>query len=629
MVSFAPLKITQAPGQRSLNLDDAYLWRYVAPWSRPASYSADIWRNFVKMQPVAVICRETLIANLLSLDWKISPRDSTQQDELRPTIRYYTKLIEQGAYGGLDYSGHLEWICSDLLDLPFGAAAEVGRKGDVPGGRVYWMKPLDGGTLSPTLNEDFPVVQYYSTTEPIYFPAHAIDRIYMSPRTEIIQEGWGMAPPEKIYFAIEMLIRGDRYYADLLLDVPMAGILDLGDMEMKAAQDWSKSFRDLLTAGPESFKIPVLYEHNNEVKFIPFGKVPNDIMYDRITLKYAGIVAAAYGMALSDIGIALSANGGETLAGTIRQERHTRKTGFARLKRKTQAYFNFMLPDSLEFGWIDLDDEVSTALGRARLANATAFNQYTQMGAFTAAEARLQTIADGLITVPVPEKIPQEKQPARPRATNPFGASPSGTSVPERPGVLGTVGVAPSAGGIGEIKNNSLAKLESILSDTVLLVSPVMVNIADGFVEDEMYAARALVVGAVSGEEDSIGIQPLINQIAKKNIVKFKKSQGLVENLSKIIKKGVYKQEIDIATVTDDFLKDLGSAVSQSLVRCAVLDLKQLLLKDDDIDNALDAEYDNVVDNLRESIVPQIPLVIDACAEVCLERLIKHIEMEA
>ena len=152
MVSFTPMKITSAPGQKSINLDDAYLWRFVAPWSRPSMYSADMWRNFVKMQPVAIICRETLIANLLSLDWKITPRDSTQQDELRPTIKYYTRLIEKGAYGGLDYSGHMEWICSDLLDLPFGTASELGRKGDVSGGRVYWMKPLDGGTLAPTFH---------------------------------------------------------------------------------------------------------------------------------------------------------------------------------------------------------------------------------------------------------------------------------------------------------------------------------------------------------------------------------------------------------------------------------------------------------------------------------------------
>jgi hypothetical protein len=619
MVSFAPLKISNAPGQRSLNIDDAYLWRYVAPWSRPSNYSAEIWRNFVKMQPVAIICRETLIANLLSLDWKITPRDSTLQDELKPTIRYYTRLIEKGAYGGLDYSGHLEWICTDLLDLPFGAAAELGRKGDEPGGRVYWMKPLDAGTLSPTLNTEFPVVQYYNVTEPIYFPAHAIDRVYMSPRTDIIQEGWGMAPPEKIYFAIEMLIRGDHYYANLLLDVPAAGILDLADMEKEAAQQWSTAFRELLSNGSDAFKIPVLYEHNNEVKFIPFGKVPNDIMYDRITLKYASIVAAAYGMAASDIGMSMSASGGETLAGTIREERHTRKTGFARIKRKTQAYFNYMLPDSLEFVWIDLDDEVSTALGRARLANATAFNQLTQMGAFTPDEARLQTIADGLITIPVPEKMPEADKKKLLAAKQPTNKP------PERPGVLGTVGVSPSAGGIGEIKNNSMAKLDSILSDTVLLVSPILANVASGFDEDNMYAARAMVVSAVSGDEDSLKIKPLIDQIASKNSVKFRKSKSLTDVLSKEFKKEGEASE----KLVDTFLKDLSSAVSQSIVRCAVLDLKEFLLNNDDIDNALDTEYDIVIDSLREGILPQIPLIVDACTEVCIEKLIKQVEMEA
>ena len=60
-------------------------------------------------------------------------------------------------------------------------------------------------------------------------------------------------------------------------------------------------------------------------------------MFDRVTVKYAAIVAAGYGISLSDIGIQVTASGGETLAGSIRQERRTRKTGFARFKKKMKS----------------------------------------------------------------------------------------------------------------------------------------------------------------------------------------------------------------------------------------------------------------------------------------------------
>jgi hypothetical protein len=53
---------------------------------------------------------------------------------------------------------------------------------------------------------------------------------------------------------------------------------------------------------------------------------------------------------------------------------------------------------------------------------------------------RLQAIADGLISVSVPEKIPEEEMPEMPQGGN----------VPERPGMLGKP-IAPSQGGYGEV----------------------------------------------------------------------------------------------------------------------------------------------------------------------------------
>ena len=74
--------------------------------------------------------------------------------------------------------------------------------------------------------------------------------------------------------------------------MPPAGILDLGDMEKDNALEWTAAFKSWSQGNLDAFSIPVLYEHTSDAKFLSFGKVPNDLMYDRITLKYAAIVAA-------------------------------------------------------------------------------------------------------------------------------------------------------------------------------------------------------------------------------------------------------------------------------------------------------------------------------------------------
>ena len=430
--------VTRQPGQVSLDLPQ-FFYRILPQWITPELARADAWRSFVYNQPFAMISRDTLIAYIQALEWQVQVRDSNERDERKGDIEYHTKFFEEN--NGIDYDTHIEWVLGDMLDLPFGGAIEVGREGDQEGGKVVWIEPVDGGTLYPTLNDDWPVGQTIEgyTFDPVWFPKHGINRIYMSPRREIKREGWGMAPPEKIYLAMSMLNRGDVYYANLLLDTPEAGILDLGDMDKASAEQWVESFRSLL-GGVDPFKIPVMYEHENEIKFIPFGKPPTDLMYDRITLKYAAMVAAGYGLTLGDVGIGQSSNGGETLAGSIRQERRTRRTGFAVLKNKTRAYFNRLLPPYLKFAWIDYDEEMNVARGRARLASATAYAQWVKDRIFSPKELRLQAIADGLISIAVPEDVPEKDFDILPE--NEFGA-------PERPGMLGNP-QPPSGGGQGE-----------------------------------------------------------------------------------------------------------------------------------------------------------------------------------
>jgi hypothetical protein len=253
-----------------------------------------------------------------------------------------------------------------------------------------------------------------------------------------------MAPPEKIYMALEMLNRGDRYYASLLLDTPEAGILDLGDMAEDSAKRWIKGWQAML-GGVDPFKVPVLYEHEKPASFIPFSRSPTDLMFDKAILKYAALVTSGYGLSLSDINVPQVSSGGDTLAGSIRGERKTRRTGIARTKKSVVSFWNRILPPELQFNFIDLDDEMSVALSRARLANATADGLLIDKKIFSAGELRRQAIADGLMSIPLPEEPPEDEFP------DPV--------LPVQNKQVNTLGkpVAPSQGGQGEIKSNAEA----------------------------------------------------------------------------------------------------------------------------------------------------------------------------
>lgn len=483
-----------------------YFLRNIPLWNPPSWGEADYWRRFVDKQSVAMICRDSIANYLNSLDWAIVARDSDKRDELKPKIKHYTKLFEKGNayYYDLDFTGQIEWFVKDLFTLPFGTASEIGRLDDSPNGRVVWIRPLDAGTLAPTLNADYPIVQVSpgTTYTPTYFPREYISRVYLSPRTEILREGWGFAPPERIWRALEMLSAGDVYYAQLLLNTPEAGILDLGDMAQDAALEWIKSLQDLLF-GISPLKMPVLYEHTTDAKFIPFGKPPSEIMYDSVTLKYAAILAAGYGLTLSDIGFPSSSNGGETLAGTIRMERVGKSSGKSIAKKKYEAYANQILPDDLKWTWIDYDDERNVSKGRARLASAQSAAVLIDKKIFTPNEIRQQYLADGLISINVPERIdpnsPEFPQPVLPQT----GGGSKGKS-------LGNP-TNPSQGGQGEtipqqIVQRNLAKAEvgiaKAISNANEVLSALLRNASTNLSPAELELWEEYVDSYLTGKSD-------------------------------------------------------------------------------------------------------------------------------
>jgi hypothetical protein len=550
--------------------------------------------------------RETLIANLLNLDWKITPRNATYKKELEAPVKYYTRFLQQGGeYLGTDYTGLVEWIAGDVLDLPFGGAAEIGRKGDTPGGRVAWLRPLDAGTLYPTLNAEYPIVQYYQGYDAVSFPYWTIARTYLSPQSYIYREGWGMAPPEKAYFAINLLNTGDKYYANLLLDVPTAGILDLGDMEKSSAEEWIGAFKTFVNDTATSFKIPVLYEHNNKVEFIPFGKVPNDIMFDRITMKYAALLGAAYGASPSDIGMQSSSSSGETLAGSIRDERKTRKTGFARLKQKMKYFFDRILPESLEFNFVDYDDELNVALGRARLASATAFNLWQTNGNLSQQEVRSQIIQDGLITISIPDKLPKDakaKQEAKFWHDTLGNAGTDPNSQKKKPGEPEVVGnpKAPSGGGEGDIKklaslvvkakSNALENFIEKISKSII---PNVLDALNGYGEDEIYVIKSVVNESLFGD-DVLGLQEILrNTVSKKHLVDLKFAQDELETL-------VGKENVEQVS------KSIQDGVNSFLAKTIAFVINDVVFAQDVIDQAESIQYDSIVSDVYQRIVDSL-----------------------
>src|SRR5258706_1505453 len=125
------------PGQRQ-EVYPAYFSRYVPNWQSPGWLDAWRWRRVVANVPWLAACRDTLIMNVLTLDWRITARDPDQSWDYRNDIDYYTELIRDIDDEGYDI--HTEKILKDAYDIPFGGCSELGKRNDDPAGRVRWAR---------------------------------------------------------------------------------------------------------------------------------------------------------------------------------------------------------------------------------------------------------------------------------------------------------------------------------------------------------------------------------------------------------------------------------------------------------------------------------------------------------
>jgi len=381
------------PRPSSIQKPPAYLTRYLSNWTNPAWLSGDKWRSVVRQVPGAIICRDRLIAYVEGTPWAITAKDSAQQTELQKEIDVHTEIIND--WGGDGFISGVSLLWQDALDLPAGGNVEVVRWED---GRLFAIFHMDGATLAATGDPKMPIYQQDPNdfTHKIFFPSDKVARVGCAPRPELARRGWFMAPPERVYLALVLLWRGDKYYANLLLDTPPAGLLSLGDMSKQSAEEWLGSFRELMS-GIDAMKVPVLYEiKETSPQWIPFGRPPTEMIFDKATLRYLQVVCAAYGISLQDIGIGEAQR---SLAGAIRSERESQKAGFAFVKTSTESLINGILPPTLRFQFLLQDEESLIQKGRSRLANAQAMRHLVEAGILKEEDAQKQLKLDGLLTV--------------------------------------------------------------------------------------------------------------------------------------------------------------------------------------------------------------------------------------
>lgn len=448
---------TKEPKQKSLEAP-SYLRRHLPNFLTPTWIEkGERWRQVVRNEPVAIICRDRLIVYAQALPWTITARDVKSEKKLEPDIKYYQEYVLR------DFDTILDLLWQDALDLPAGGNVELVRfprnvlptvehegetyKVTQPNarGHIYKIIHIDGATIAPTHDPEFPVMQKTpgDLANLVYFSRNEIGRIILTPRPEMRVKGYGMPPPQRIYMAISLTYYGHQYYAKLLLDTPEAGILDLLDMDRESAEEWVSSYQTLLQ-GVDPQKIGVLYEHTQAAKWIPFGRPPSEMSYDSISAKYSRIIAAGYWLTLADIGMDPS---GKTMAGEIRRQRETRLTGFGMIREKTKNFINNqVLPPYLEFDWVERDDEALASTGRARLLNAQALKAMAEGGFITQEEGQQQLKKDGLLTIDLKAKPEQPEQPQMAPGTKALPAQSEGNETKQE-----MERVPPSQGGRGEV----------------------------------------------------------------------------------------------------------------------------------------------------------------------------------
>jgi hypothetical protein len=381
----APTRMPPGPSTGSYILRQPYMGY------SPIGIAAESWRNIVGRAPIVALCKRTLTLEITAVPWRVVSDDEEE-------IAYYSDVINSA--NGETFDLFIERLIDDVLTVPFGGAVEVTRYRD---GTLAMFYHVDGATLFPTYNEKTPFVQIdpESPTRRAYFNRNSLARIMWAPLPDVRNYGWSRTPVMEVFSAVEALMRSDVFYQQFLSNTPEAGILDLMDMKQDAALEWVKSWQELMM-GIDPMKVPVLYEHSEPAKFLPFSRPPAELSLPELVKRYAEQVCAAHGMDIADLGLFEHTN---TLAGASRMVALSKRQGLGSLMRKIANLLNSMLPPSVTFEWDPLDMEDKLRKVRTQKARADTLMTFarvdpgSQESLFPASLIRKQAIADGILDI--------------------------------------------------------------------------------------------------------------------------------------------------------------------------------------------------------------------------------------
>lgn len=369
--------------------------------------SAEPWRRVLYSSPTVWACVKSLNDQLVALPWHVTTKDKSKRHSKKALIDYYTEEVI-GKFNGENYDTGIMRCNRDVLTIPQGGNAEVVRK--ISGqwdGEVDRIENIDGGTLKPTGIYEYPLIQRdptNATRPPVVFEREQVRRILMNPRPEYNITGYQQSPLEMCYIAIDALGKGDFYYLNLLTDTPSSGILDFADWTKQEAVEWAKSWRELLT-GNDALKIPLVYEHEKPVTWIPFGVPPEQMMLPATLQRYTRLVHACYGLYTQDTGLTGEEAGGGRETNLERRSWHRYQAPIA----LWENFWNSILPQELIFAYEEINIEETERLARAAVAKANALGIMMRAGALGIKEVRREISETGLIETYInTEELPDD-----------------------------------------------------------------------------------------------------------------------------------------------------------------------------------------------------------------------------
>lgn len=354
---------------KQVDLEVPYLTRdtFVDPARRmPLLTEPTKWR-LVAAEPVNKLAIRTITREISSLNWGITPIDKKYD----AAARYYTNVLG-------DFSLLVKKVLRSVCILPQGGAWEVGwiRPGVFPyeeeRGTVSFVKHIDAGTLHPTnpiTNPYTPIVQLDPniSIRKVLFTKEEILRFIAYPYDEWDKEWWQESPTMSSFLAIEALSRIYIYYLKQLRDTPVVGILDLMDFTRDSAQNWAKSFREMIE-GIDPIKIPVIYEHNNAAHWIPMGRNPTELSIQEQFKQYTELILSNYGLSVDDLRI--FSGKGTTKGGSATNRKITTQSGISFWAELVKDNVQSLLPWYLIFGYTDPDIEEERSKAQIRAADA-------------------------------------------------------------------------------------------------------------------------------------------------------------------------------------------------------------------------------------------------------------------